>query len=175
VYSTTNMKLFITSKLHHLCFKLPVIVFTLLFAFNKATAQNEDTDFQMNFVKTVHYPDDLKQSCTPAFTSLLIDVSEKGEIQSLTLSDSAPRALMDEFERVKNNLDTRPLVKIIQKRKLRNVGIIIPVFYVYGQDYCTNSFSDFLSNRYLTFGFKACTKLTIVLAPVFVSFYKPVY
>ncbi|CAN5369350.1 hypothetical protein BH09BAC6_BH09BAC6_29130 [soil metagenome] len=152
-----------------------VFLMMVLFSCNKVLALENENEFQMNFIKTVTYPEQLKYSCTPAFTNLLIDISEKGVVQNLRISDSAPKSLKDAFDLVKNKLKIQLVDNIIIKRKLKNCGIIIPVFYVYGQDYCTNSFSDFLSMRYLTFDSKMYDKMTVTLAPIIVSFYKPVY
>jgi hypothetical protein len=127
-----------------------VFLMMVLFSCNKVLALENENEFQMNFIKTVTYPEQLKYSCTP-------------------------KSLKDAFDLVKNKLKIQLLDNIIIKRKLKNCGIIIPVFYVYGQDYCTNSFSDFLSMRYLTFDSKMYDKMTVTLAPIIVSFYKPVY
>jgi hypothetical protein len=141
----------------------------------KVFSQNEDNEFQINFIKTIHYPEYLKNSCTPVFANLLIDVSEKGLIRDLLISDSAPQIFKDEFENEKKKLNIQLLEKIIAARNLKNCGILIPIFYVYGQDYCTNSFADFISNKYLTFESRAYTKLTISLEPIFLNFYRPVH
>jgi hypothetical protein len=130
--------------------------------------------FSNNFVKTIHYPDFLKSSCTPTFANLLIDISDKGEIISLSISDSASKLFRDEFETEKNRLNIQALKNIVEQRKLRNIGLLVPIFYVYGQDYCNNSLSGFVSSRYLTFKGKFYSKLTVNLEPIFVSFYKPV-
>ena len=154
--------------------KILIILLFTLFYHNTLLAQKVDYEFQLDFIRTVHYPDDLKHSCTPAFTNLLIDVSEKGIIQNLLISDSAPQLFKAEFDRIKRKLNIQLLEKTIAEKRLRNCGIIIPIFYVYGQDYCTNSFADFLSGKYLTFESKTYNKPTFSLEPVMVSFYKPV-
>ncbi len=140
----------------HKFIKLITFMLLVLFGFNnKVFAQTRDNEFQINFIKTIHYPVYLKNSCTPVFTNLLIDISENGSIRDLSISDSAPALFKDEFENEKAKLNIQLLEKIIAQRKLKNCGIIIPIFYVYGQDYCTNSFADFRSNGYFTFESKS--------------------
>ena len=154
--------------------KMLLVFIFLCSAFNKSFAQNEKVDFQRNFLHTVTFPDFLKLSCTPVFTNLLIDISEKGTITDIFISDSAPKLLRDQFEAQKAKLDIKIFDSYIARNRLKNCGILISLFYVFGSDYCTNSFSDFMPKWYLTFNTKSYDKLTRVLEPIEVSFYKPV-
>jgi hypothetical protein len=108
------------------------------------------------------------------FCKFIDRCSADGNITDMVISDSAPALLKDEFESVKKSINIQSIKSLIAKINLKNAGIIIPVFYVYGSDYCTNSFADFLLTGYLTFKSKSYDKLTITLNPIFVSFYKPV-
>ena len=83
-----------------------VILFSLLFIFSNVFAQNDEFEFQMNFIKTFKYPESLRRSCSPTFTNILVDVSERGTIQNISISDSAPKFFKDEslFKFVIGNL-----------------------------------------------------------------------
>jgi hypothetical protein len=161
----------VTDVVRVIKFCLTLIFFTLLT--DKSFGQLDSTVFQRNFIRTIHYPEFLKNACMPTFANLLVDVSDKGEIVRLSISDSASKLFRDEFETEKNRLDIQALKNIIDQRKLKDAGLLIPIFYVYGQDYCTNSFADFVSSKYLIFNGKPYNKITYNLEPIFVSFYKP--
>ena len=97
------------------------IFFTLLT--NECFAQPDSSAFQKKFVRTIHYPDFLKNACTPTFANLLIEVSDEGEIIDLSISDSASKLFIDEFETVKNRLDIQALKDIIDQKKLKNMDV----------------------------------------------------
>jgi len=130
--------------------------------------------FQLNFIKLLHYPDVLKNSCTPTYANLLIDIGANGAIENLLISDSAPQPFKVAFDTIKSKLNLSLIKKIIADRHLHNCGIIIPVFYVYAGDYCTNSFVDFNPGNYILFQNKTYDKLTFTLEPIYQYFYKPV-
>ena len=137
-------------------------------------AQNNDYVFQRDFMKVFKYPEFYRNSCNPTFANLLIEVSEKGTISDILISDSAPVFFKEEFNKIKSSINKAPLDSIIAEKKLKGCDIIIPVFYVYQSDWCVNSFNEFLPDRYLLFNGKEIDILTYNLKPIFLNMYKPV-
>jgi hypothetical protein len=163
-------------KAHDASYKRHIIgiLFFILIRLS-ADAQTDDFALQKNLIKAINYPEYLKHSCTPAFTNILIDISIKGDIQSIYMSDSAPKALKEEFIRARSNFNTALIKTIIDARKLKNCGLLIPVLYVYGPGYCTNTIepADYITEGYFTYQYKAYDKLTLNLKPIIVTFSKP--
>lgn len=138
---------------------------------------DQSFDFQKSVIRNIRYPQDLKNACTPTFANILIDISEDGEIVKISLSGSAPKSFEKEFENNKAKFNLEQIKGIITQKKLKNCGIVIPVFYVYGQDYCVNSFEPvtYISNNYYVFNNKLYDKLVLNQEPIIVTMYKPVY
>lgn len=159
--------------------KLKVIssIILLILVVKIGYAQTDDFAFQKSFMRTFKYPSSLREACTPTFTNLLFEISNKGELINIKLSDSAPIFFAKDFIAFKKNLDLNPIKNTIKTLKLKNCNIIIPIFYVYGSDYCVNTFEPFgnLSNNYLSFEGKTSSKMSFLMKPIFVTLNKPIY
>jgi len=148
---------------------------SLLLIFISASAQSDDFEFQRSFIRTFKYPESLRRSCTPTFTNILIEISGEGIIQTISISDSAPKSFKDEFNEIKKTLNISVLKSTINYTKLKNCSILIPVFYVYASDYCVNSFEPigYIADNYFSFNGKRLDKSAYTLKPIINSMYKP--
>ncbi|MDB5008297.1 MAG: hypothetical protein JWP45_2690 [Mucilaginibacter sp.] len=155
--------------------KWMLIVLSLIFILSNVYAQNDNSGFQRSFIKQFRYPQALKNSCIPTFANILIDVSAKGIITNISISDSAPRSFTDQFEKIKSLLDKAPLDSIIREKKLKSCCIVIAVFYIYQTDWCVNSFEEFIPDKYLLVNGKEIEGLTYNLKPIIVNMYKPMH
>ncbi|RYD86457.1 MAG: hypothetical protein EOP54_30355 [Sphingobacteriales bacterium] len=155
--------------------KLLTTLFIALLLSGSTHAQTELEPFKKNIQRVLVYPAFLRQTCTPAFTNMLIDIDGKGKVVAVKLSDSAPALLRDEFRKVKGSFKLELLNEFIAAKKLKNCGIIIPLFWVYGNDYCVNAVDEMLlTNNYFSFDFNLYQKLTFNLQPIITKLYKPV-
>jgi len=156
--------------------KLLVLFFCFSLILSSASAQNS-FDFQRNFIRNLKYPESLRNTCTPTFANILIKISEKGSVENVLISDSAPKSFKDKFYEIKNKLNFSLLKPIVDSNKLKNCHIIIPVFYVYASDYCVNSFEPvgYIGDNYLVFEGKPLNSLTYNLKPIIISMYKPLH
>lgn len=158
-------------------FKPLLLFLSLLLIFSASFAQSDDFEFQRSFIKAFKYPESLRRSCTPTFTNILIEISAEGIIQSISISDSAPKSFKDEFNEIKKTLDVSTLKSTINYIKLKNCNLLIPVFYVYGSDYCVNSFEPvgYIADNYFSFNGKKLDRLVYNLKPIINSLYKPLH
>ncbi|MDB5138589.1 MAG: hypothetical protein JWR12_505 [Mucilaginibacter sp.] len=147
----------------------------LVFIFGNVYAQNDNFAFQRSFIKQFRYPQALKNSCIPTFANILIDVSGKGNITNISISDSAPKPFTDQFEKIKSLLNKAPLDSIIHEKKLKSCCIVIAVFYIYQTDRCVNSFGEFIPDKYLLVNGKEIEGLTYNLKPIIINMYKPMH
>lgn len=156
--------------------KAVIFFFILFFSCNKIFAQNDDFEFQRNFIKVFKYPESLKRSCTSTFTNILVLVNKDGEVKDILVSDSAPKSFKDEFNEIKNGLDLSLLKPTISNNKLSGCNILIPVFYVYSSDYCVNSFEPigYIADNYFYFNGKKLDKLSFNVKPIINTMYKPI-
>ncbi|MDB5016748.1 MAG: hypothetical protein JWQ84_1580 [Mucilaginibacter sp.] len=97
-----------------------LLIIGLTVILNTVYAQNDNFAFQRSFIKQFRYPQALKNSCIPTFANILIDVSAKGIITNISITDSAPRPFIDQFEKIKSLLDKAPLDSIIHEKKLKS-------------------------------------------------------
>jgi len=162
---------------HNRIIKFMLISVGFLIGFNSASAQIDDFQFQKNFIKTFKYPENLRNSCTPTFTNLLIQISDKGTIQNILISDSAPEDFKDAFNKIKSSININLIDSIIISKKLSKIDIIIPVFYVFTSDNCNNSFDlpGYLVDNYYIFDGKKTGRLSFNLKPIIVSMYKTLH
>lgn len=153
-----------------------IILLISIYCFGKfAHAQEPQHKFYLNVYHTLRYPNALKDSCTAVYTNLLLDVDGKGKVVDVRLSDSSPEILKNAFADAKNKLKTSLLDDLIQEKKLRNCGILIPVFFVYADDYCRNSFNDkFLENKYMKFDAAQYNKMVFAMPPLIYRMTKPI-
>jgi len=153
-----------------------VIIILLLFLQLSALGQTRDFTLQKSIIKLIHYPDSLRKNCTPTFTNIMIDISAKGELESIYMADSASPDLKNEFIRIKSKLNPALINQFIKDHKLKNCGILIPVFYVFARDYCNNpaELANNLNDNYFTYQSKRYTKLTLNLEPIVLTLYKSV-
>jgi hypothetical protein len=153
----------------------PILVyFLILFSFN-ASAQTDNYQFQLSFIKLFKYPATFRNACNPTFANIMIDVSANGDITGISVSDSAPFFFKNEFNLIKDTLNKAPINNLIAEKGLKNCSILIPVFYVYESGWCANSFDEFRPYNYLTFNGKEIDHLTYNLKPIFVNMYKPLH
>ncbi|MDT3404499.1 hypothetical protein QE417_003571 [Mucilaginibacter terrae] len=142
---------------------------------NSTFAQVQSFEFQKSFIRNFRYPKDLTEKCTSTFTNLQITVSSSGKLGEMLISDSASESFKSAFNAIKINLDTIILKQIIEANKLKGCYIIIPIFYVYASDYCTNSFEPigYLNDNYVLFKGRTLTKMSYIMKPIMISMYKP--
>ncbi|RVU01963.1 hypothetical protein EOD41_08405 [Mucilaginibacter limnophilus] len=138
-------------------------------------AQTQLEPFKKNIQRMLVYPAFLRQTCTPAFTNMLIDIDGKGKVVDVKISDSAPDLLREEFNKIKGSFKLELLNEFITAKKLKDCGIIIPLFWVYGNDYCVNAVEEtWITNNYFAFDSNMYTKLTFNAQPIVTKLYKPV-
>lgn len=149
--------------------------FSLLLIFGRASAQKDEFEFQKNFIRNLKYPTELKNSCIPTFTNILIEISEKGLVNKILISDSAPKSFIEQFNIIKSKLDLTLLNPAIRANKLKKCNIIIPVFYLYENNYCSPSTDQlsYINDNYFIFNGKPLNQLSVNLKPVIVRLYKP--
>jgi hypothetical protein len=144
---------------------------------DKALGQSNGLEFQNDFLKKFHYPEALKNSCTATFANLLIEIADDGAIKDVIVSDSAPQLFKDEFKRMKSTLNLDLIRSLVIKKEFKGSFILIPLFYVYGSDYCVNSFDNagYLGENYNRFDGKELQKLAYILKPIMGFMYKPMH
>jgi len=155
-----------------------IILFFAAFTWtDKALGQGNELEFQNDFLKKFHYPEALKNSCTATFANLLIEIADDGSIQNTSISDSAPQLFKDEFKRMKSTLNLDLIRSVIIKKEIKGSFILIPLFYVYGSDYCVNSFDNaaYLGENYYKFDGKELQKPAYILKPIMGFMYKPMH
>lgn len=137
-------------------------------------AQEPHHKFYLNVYHTLRYPDALKDSCVAVYTHLLLDINGNGKITDIQIADSSPQVLRSAFADVKSNLHTELLSGFLRNKKLKNCGILIPVFFVYADGYCSNSFEDqYFGNKYMKFNGQMYNKLVYAMPPLIYKMSKP--
>lgn len=148
-----------------------------VFCFKTGYSQTGYDKFSRNLGRVLLYPRALIDSCTPAYTNIIIDIDPDGKVADILLSDSAPLQLREKFMLVKGKLKTDLFSDYINAENLRNCGLLIPVFYVFGdaKNYCGNEFNESLiKEQYFKFGLKKYSKPVFMLTPIVNQIYKPV-
>jgi|GEM_PF-6584039 len=148
----------------------------LLMVFNSASAQIDDFEFQRSFVKIFKYPDSLRNRCIPTYTNILIEVSAKGAVQNISVSDSAPKDFKNSFNKIRKSIDLRLLDSIITSKKLNN-KIIIPVFYLFTPENCNNAVASpgELADNYYVFNGQKLEGSSFCLKPIIIVMYKTLH
>ena len=139
-------------------------------------AQTDESRFKLSVLKNIKYPEFLRNSCTPTLSNILIIISKDGKIESIQVSDSADLLFKSEFDRIKGHLDTNGSKLAIKRHKLSGLAIMVPVFYVFGTEYCTNNIgnSGLSDTTYYMFNGKPFIGLTMNLNPIISIMQKPV-
>lgn len=147
----------------------------LLLIFSRATAQKAEFEFQKNFIRNLKYPKELKNGCIPTLANILVKISEKGLLNEILISDSAPKSFAEQFNIIKSKLDLSLLNSTISANKLKRCDIIIPVFYLYEDNYCSPSTDQmsFINDNYFVFNGKPLNNVSFNLKPIIVRLYKP--
>lgn len=101
----------------------------------------EFKDFYKSIFQSFKYPDQLRDSCIGTYANILVQVSDKGKLTEIKLSDSAPFTLMREFNAQKYMLNLRSLQLLADRKKdLRGNSIIIPLIYHLVDEKCNTAF-----------------------------------
>jgi hypothetical protein len=152
------------------------IILAILFFFKTSYGQEQDFSFQRSFIGSFRYPDVLREVCNSTYTNLLIQVSTNGKVENIMLSDSAPESFKREFYLIRAKLDLDALKRVISSNHLKDCNIVIPVFYTYAAEYCSNYIEStgYLSDTYLSFSGKTLKKLSFHMKPIIELVNKPI-
>ncbi len=148
-----------------------------LFCCTVCFAQEDEKRFIGSFLKNFHYPEELRSSCIPTMTNLIVQVNKDGTIGDMMLSDSADPLFRVEFTRMKHQLDSAALKRIAYNRKLKGQAFLVPVFYLFETEYCPNSLSSSKLgiDTYSTYRSIPYNGLVYALPPVINLIYRPLH
>ncbi|MFD1256876.1 hypothetical protein ACFQ3S_08715 [Mucilaginibacter terrae] len=149
-------------------------ILTLTIAFSLQTAKAQDYKlFTKSIFKNLKYPSELSDNCVVTYTNLLLQVSNKGKITTIRLSDSAPELLKRALAAARSSFTLKEIEKLIHDKKLKSCGIVFPLAYLLNSDRCPHGFDTFndMIKYYHYYDGEPYKGLTYNLEPMIITVY----
>ncbi len=150
------------------------LLLTVLSVDKTVLAQQEDPfkAFKLSFMKSFNYPRIMRDSCIA--TTTIIKISKTKNQLSIVLSDSTNESFKQDFNKIINKLNTYYLQQILD-RKIKGYSILIPVYYVFNADYCTNQVDiSIFSSSFTRFNGQIYNGDCMLLEPIVIYLSKPI-
>ncbi|WP_343565234.1 hypothetical protein [Sphingobacterium sp.] len=109
--------------------------------------------FYSSLTHTMRYPSILQENCASTLTLIKVIFDNKGEIDSLTFSDSAHPKFVEYMQTIKGQLDFKSIYIDLKQKGYESKPILIPIcidFEKIGE--CRSRITSDLKNMYLFSG-----------------------